>query len=161
MGLAELVVTGAGLFLIATLAWYFFGSKQTARAIQREGVQEVEVTVRGGYSPGVIRVRQGVPLRVVFDRQEAGECTSEVVFADFRIRRSLPAFARTTVELLPDRSGEFGFACGMNMVHGTLVVEPAEDNGGPTESGDDAFKAAAGSLGGAAPAPTMDVHTHE
>jgi P-type Cu+ transporter len=25
---------------------------------------------------------------------------------------------------VPDRAGEFGFACGMNMVHGTLIVEP-------------------------------------
>jgi P-type Cu+ transporter len=37
---------------------------------------------------------------------------------------ALPAFAKTTVELMPDRSGQFGFACGMNMVHGTLIVEP-------------------------------------
>lgn len=27
------------------------------------------------------------------------------------------------VEFVPDKAGEFGFACGMNMVHGTLVVE--------------------------------------
>ena len=36
-----------------------------------DGVQRVEVTVRGGYSPDVIRVRQGVPLEIVFDRQES------------------------------------------------------------------------------------------
>jgi Cu+-exporting ATPase len=33
--------------------------------------------------------------------------------------------AKTAVEFTPDKSGHFGFACGMNMVHGTLVVEPA------------------------------------
>ena len=26
----------------------------------------------------------------------------------------------------PDRAGTFGFACGMNMVHGTLLVDPAD-----------------------------------
>jgi Cu+-exporting ATPase len=108
------------------MVWFFFGPKTARRAIVREGVQEVDVTVRGGYSPSVIRVREGVPLRIVFDRQEGGECTSEVTFPDFRLRRTLPAFARTAVDLLPERTGEFGFACGMNMVHGKLVVEPAD-----------------------------------
>jgi P-type Cu+ transporter len=65
-----------------------------------------------------------VPLRFVFNRQEAGDCTSRVVFPDFGVTRSLAPFARTTLEFTPDRHGEFGFACGMNMVHGTLLVEP-------------------------------------
>ena len=129
----EIIVTAAGVGLAAFLAWYFFGPRESGRAALREGVQEVEVTVRGGYSPNVIRVREGVPLRIVFDRREAGECTSEVVFPDFRLRRALPAFRRTEVQLVPERSGEFGFACGMNMVHGTLLVEP---NDGLAERGD-------------------------
>ena len=123
---SEILVTAGGVALIGALAFFFFGPKQASRADVRDGFQEVEITVKGGYSPSVIKVREGVPLRLVFDRQERGDCTSEVVFSDFRIRRSLPAFAQTTVELTPDRSGKFGFACGMNMVHGTLLVEPAE-----------------------------------
>ena len=130
----EVLVTAGGAVLIGTLAYFFFGPKQARQAEVRGGLQEVEITVKGGYSPSVIRVQEGVPLRLVFDRQERGECTSEVVFPDFRLRRSLPAFARTTIDLMPERSGEFGFACGMNMVHGTLVVAPAEGNGtGPRD----------------------------
>src|SRR5439155_1762505 len=79
---------------------------------------------KGGYAPNLIRVRQSVPLRIVFDRQEGGECTSQVVFPDFALNRSLPAMAKTTVEFTPDKTGKFDFACGMNMVHGSLVVEP-------------------------------------
>ncbi|MEX2420420.1 MAG: cupredoxin domain-containing protein, partial [Actinomycetota bacterium] len=90
-------------------------------------MQEVEITVKGGYAPSLIRVQAGVPLRLIFDRQETGECTSRVVFPDFKVNRSLVPFTRTTVDLLPERSGEFGFACGMNMVHGTLLVEAGTD----------------------------------
>jgi Cu+-exporting ATPase len=129
----EIVVTAAGVGLAGFLAWFFFGPRESGRAALREGIQEVEVTVKGGYSPNVITVREGVPLRIVFDRREGGECTSEVVFPDFRLRRALPAFRRTEVQLVPERSGEFGFACGMNMVHGTLLVEP---NDGAGEEGD-------------------------
>jgi P-type Cu+ transporter len=121
---SEIIVTAGGVALMAFLARYFFGPLESGRATLREGVQEVEVTVKGGYAPSVIRVLEGIPLRITFDRREGGECTSEVVFPDFRLRRTLPAFRRTEVQLVPERSGEFGFACGMNMVHGTLLVEP-------------------------------------
>src|SRR6266851_2186136 len=112
----ELVVIGGGALATALLAWYFFGPRRAGIAQRVGGAQEVRVTVRGGYSPDVVRVQQGVPLRLVFDRQESGECTSHVVFPDFALNRSLPAFTQTTVEVLPDRVGDFGFACGMNMV---------------------------------------------
>ncbi|MGH2656558.1 MAG: heavy metal translocating P-type ATPase [Actinomycetota bacterium] len=136
MGVAELLVTSGGVVLIGLLAWYFFAPRRAVSAVRRGGVQEVEVTVRGGYAPNVIRVRAGVPLRVTFDRRESGECTSEVVFPDFRLRRPLPAFARTTVQLTPQRSGEYGFACGMNMVHGTLLVEADGERSGGDAPGE-------------------------
>ena len=121
-GLDIAVLAGAAL-LSGGLWWFFFGPRQAHLAELRGGVQEVHITVKGGYSPDLVRVRAGAPLRLVFDRQEAGDCTSRVVFSDFGINRALPAFALTTVEFTPEEAGEFGFACGMNMVHGTLLVE--------------------------------------
>ena len=150
MGPAEIAVTLAGLALIAALAWFFFGPKRVSEAEQRGEAQEVEVTVKGGYSPSLIRARAGIPLRLVFDRQEAGDCTSRVVFPDFHVSKSLPAFARTAVEFVPDRSGEFEFACGMNMVHGTLLVE-GDGDGAPAP---DDLSSVAGAAAG-------DGHTHE
>ena len=71
--MAEVLVTAAGAAAIAGLAWFFFGPRKARGAEIRSGRQEVEVTVKGGYSPN-----------------------------------------------------------GMNMVHGTLLVEPAglDANGG-------------------------------
>ncbi len=129
MSVAELIVTLGGFAGIGLLAWFFFGPKQARRAELRGGVQEIEVTVKGGYSPSLIRVQEGVPVRLIFNRQEGSDCTSRVVFPDFRISKSLPAFQRTSVEFTPHKTGEFGFACGMNMVHGTLVVEAAAAEG--------------------------------
>ena len=125
----EILVTGLGVALIALLSWFFFGPKQGRRAELRGAMQEVEITVKGGYSPNLIRVKEGVPLRLIFDRQENSDCSSRVVFPDFGVSTSLAAFGRTTVELMPVRTGEFGFACGMNMLHGTLVVEAGNGSG--------------------------------
>src|SRR5215469_8712140 len=106
MTVQDVVVVAAALALIGGLAWFFFGPRR-ARAAELVGdVQQVRVTVRGGYSPDLVRARQGVPLRVVFDRQESGECSSRVVLSDFAVNRPLPAFAQTTVQLVPDRAGE-------------------------------------------------------
>ncbi|MGG7569363.1 heavy metal translocating P-type ATPase [Streptomyces sirii] len=125
MGAVDISVLIAAAVVIAGLGWFFFGPRRARTAWLEGGVQRVEVTVRGGYRPDVIRARQGVPLELVFDRQESGECTSRVVFPDLRVSAGLPAYARTTVRVSPDRAGSFGFACGMNMIHGTLLVEPA------------------------------------
>ena len=125
----EILVTGLGVAVIGLLGWFFFGPKQARRAELRGGMQEVEITVKGGYSPNLIRVKEGVALRLIFDRQENSDCSSRVVFPDFGVSKSLAAFGRTTVELMPTRTGEFGFACGMNMLHGTIVVEAGNGSG--------------------------------
>jgi len=65
-----------------------------------------------------------VPLRLVFERREDGDCSAQVVFPDFAVSRDLAPFASTTVELRPDRPGRFEFTCGMRMLRGTLLVEP-------------------------------------
>ncbi len=122
MPVAELMVTLGGLGAIALLAWFFFGPKQAQAARVKGNIQEIEITVKGGYAPDIIRVQKDIPLRLVFNRQEAGDCSARVVFPDFQVSKTLAAFAKTTLEFTPDKAGEFGFACGMNMVHGTLIV---------------------------------------
>src|SRR6516165_265118 len=134
MDASAIVVALAAAAAIAGLGWFFFGPRKAHTAQLAGGVQRLEVTVRGGYSPEVIRLRQGVPAELTFDRQESGDCTSRVVFPDLRVSAALPAFSQTTVRLDPVRAGTFGFACGMNMIHGTLIVEPAET--GPDDGGD-------------------------
>ena len=123
----DIAIVVGGAALVAFLWWFFFGPKRSSAASVVGGAQEVAITVKGGYSPSVIRVTEGVPLRLVFDRQEAGDCTSRVVFSDFGVSKSLPAFGTATLEFTPDEVGRFDFTCGMNMVHGTLVVEPDDD----------------------------------
>lgn len=150
MGVADVVVVVFAALLIAALVWFFFGPRRARMARLEGGVQRVEVTVHGGYSPSVIKVRQGVPVELVFDRQESGECTSRVVFPDLRVSAGLPAYARTTVRLRPGQAGSFGFACGMNMIHGTLLVEPADGSSATEVTPDGGREGAAATAAGAA-----------
>jgi plastocyanin domain-containing protein len=121
----EVAVIVGGLALIALTLWYFFGPRERVAATTAAGgVQEIQVTVKGGYAPDVIVVKQNRPVRLDFYRDETASCSEQVRFPDFGIARDLPAFKTTPVEFTPDKAGEFTFTCGMNMMRGKLVVEP-------------------------------------
>jgi Cu+-exporting ATPase len=129
MTAVDSAVVLTGLVLIAVLAWYFFAPR-TATQVQVEGGRQVvDVTVKGGYSPSLIRVEAGTPLRLRFHRQENSDCTSRVVFPDLRRSASLAAFGTTTLDLDITEPGEYSWACGMNMLHGTLVAEAPGGSG--------------------------------
>ena len=101
------------LLVTAGVLWFFFAPRKAYRAPLRDGVQEAVVEVKGGYNPAVIEAEAGMPLRLIFDRKEDGECSSHVVFSDFGVDLALPAFRTTTLTLHPDQPGEYPFACGI------------------------------------------------
>ena len=135
MSVSQYVVTAVGLAAIVWVLWYFLFSKGSqALAPTVAGVQEVRVLVKGGYTPDTIVVRAGEPVRLQFYRDETADCSERVVFEDFGIDAPLPAFQTTPVEFTPEEAGEFRFRCGMNMLKGLLVVEPATADRRPSTS---------------------------
>ena len=126
MDTTEILVVIGGVAAIGLVLWYFFGEREAVAATtDASGVQQVSITVKGGYSPDVVTVKEGRPVRLDFYRDETSSCSEEVVFGDFGIARALPAYQTTSIEFTPDKTGEFTWTCGMNMLRGKLVVEPA------------------------------------
>lgn len=124
MDSAEALVLAGAVAMIAIVLWYFFGEREkVAASVTDTGVQEIKITVKGGYSPDVIVVKRGVPVKLEFFRDETASCSDKVILGDFGIARDLPAYKTTAIEFTPDKAGEFSFTCGMNMLHGKLVVE--------------------------------------
>jgi plastocyanin domain-containing protein len=126
-GTEWLVVLG-GIGAIAGVNWYFFVAGRSPAAAAAAvssgaGAQEQVITVDGGYSPAVVRVKAGRPVRLVFDRKDTGGCSEEVVFPDFGVRRFLPTGQKTVVEVTPSRAGRYDFTCGMSMLRGAIVAE--------------------------------------
>ena len=125
----EWFVVLAGLVAIAWVNWYFFMAGRTSAvagvAPEGDGAGSLEqvITVDGGYSPAVVRVKTGRPVRLVFDRRDTGSCSDEVVFPEFGIRRFLPTGKKTIVELTPPKAGRYDFTCGMSMLRGAIVAE--------------------------------------
>lgn len=121
----QITVVLAGLILSVLIAWYFwFAPKaQTRAAVSESGAQEVAITVKGGYTPDVIVVKAGRPVRLTFTRQESAACSEKVLFPDFNQNALLPEGERVTLEFTPQKAGEYGFQCQMGMLRGKLIVE--------------------------------------
>lgn len=122
---AQWAVTALGVAAIVWELWYFLAPRPRGRATAPHGVQEFHVTVKGGYTPDTIVVQAGKPVRLQFYRDETVDCSERVVFENFGIDQELPSFQTTAVEFTPKEAGEYPFRCGMSMLKGLLVVEPA------------------------------------
>ncbi|KRK66979.1 hypothetical protein FC79_GL001749 [Lentilactobacillus buchneri DSM 20057] len=124
-GFLKIVVLIAGLALIGFIGWWFFGKHQVAQtnAKVNDDQQIVDVEVKGGYSPEVVVLKQGVPATLNFTRTDSSSCLDRVVFSDFGINQALPQNQKESVEIDTSQSGEFQWACGMDMFHGKLVIK--------------------------------------
>ncbi|MBD2307259.1 cupredoxin domain-containing protein [Chroococcidiopsis sp. FACHB-1243] len=119
-------VTVGGLGLIRLELWWFLLSKPKSRqASAVGGIQEVTVTVDGGYEPRLVVVSAGQPVRLNFYRKDPSSCLEEVRFPDFHIAQELPLNRVTPIEFTPDKPGKYEFTCGMNMFRGAIEVQGA------------------------------------
>lgn len=119
MSLDKLIVLILGVVGIIFTYWFFLMKKENVVVAENE----IDITVGGGYNPGVISIPKGKTTKLNFFRKDPSDCLEEVVLSDFKIRKSLPLNKKVTIEITPQRSGEFNFSCGMNMFHGKLIVK--------------------------------------
>ncbi len=124
MTTTQIIVTLVGFGVIGWIVWYFWlwKGEAVAAGVGAGGIQEVDVTVKGGYQPAAIEVKAGRPLRLNFTRREASLCGEEVVLPEFGKRAHLPENTTVGIEITPTSAGEYEFTCGMNMYKGKLIV---------------------------------------
>lgn len=127
----NIFLIAVAIVIAAALTWlilkFFFTPQQGEEGTLEGNQQSAVIIVQGGYSPSVVTMRAGIPITLTFDRRETGECTSHVVFSDLGLDAMLPGNDITDVTLPALPSGEYPFACGMNMVHGLLRVTENPD----------------------------------
>ena len=86
-------------------------------------IQAVRVVVtKDGFKPASFTVRKDIPVQLTFVRQVEVTCVTEVVIPNYNIRRELPLKEPVLMEFTPTKTGNIGFACGMNMQRGNIVV---------------------------------------
>ena len=125
MSITNMLVILGGIVLIGGIAWFFWGPRKSGvrAAVTSRGYQEAMILVKGGYTPDVIVVQHGKPVRFNFRREETAACSEMVIFNDFGKSAHLPTGETVPVEFLPEQPGEYEFTCQMGMLRGKLIVE--------------------------------------
>jgi plastocyanin domain-containing protein len=77
-----------------------------------------------GFAPARVKVPQGKPVTLVFERKTDKTCAKEIVLevGGQKIERALPLDTPVEVVVTFRQAGELTYACGMDMVRGTIVV---------------------------------------
>jgi plastocyanin len=96
------------------------GPPTSGTAIVESGVQKISVEVTTVYNPNSIKLKAGVPAEITFSQAQG--CTQVVQSADLGFSEDLSAGPKT-VKLAGLQPGTYAFSCGMQMVHGQIVVE--------------------------------------
>lgn len=123
MNAVSIIVNVLGLAAIVLIVWYFWlYRREGVQVAEVAGVQQVPITVKGGYDPDVIVVRQGRPVRLLFTRQESSLCSEMVIFDKIGQSAKLPEGETIAVEFTPQESGEIPFQCQMGMLRGKIIV---------------------------------------
>jgi plastocyanin domain-containing protein len=111
------------LFLATSLCLPINVQAQRQAKPEQPAVQKVTVALtEKGYEPTVLKLRRGVPAQVTFIRKVSATCATQIVIADYDIKRALPLDEPVLVEFTPKKTGTFAFTCGMGMLRGSLVV---------------------------------------
>lgn len=119
MTIDKVFVGVGGVISILFVYWFFFMKKEQVV----EADDSIDILVEGGYKPSTISVPFGKTTKINFLRKDSNSCLNEVILADFKIKRDLPMNEKVTVEVTPDKKGNFDFSCGMGMFHGKLIVK--------------------------------------
>jgi hypothetical protein len=97
------------------------GPATTGTATTSGNVQKISVDVsKGYYDPSTIQLKSGVPAEITFSASSG--CTGQVQSQDLGFSADLTQ-GPATVKLPALSAGTYTFACGMNMVRGTITVK--------------------------------------
>lgn len=119
MSIDKIIVLAFSVFGIVFTYWFFLMKKEKEVVVS----DSVDIIVEGGYNPQVISIPFGKTTQLNFIRKDRNSCLEEVVLGDFKIRKYLPVNKKVTVSVTPEKKGEFGYSCGMNMFHGKIIVK--------------------------------------
>ncbi len=108
------------LSLVAVVCVSGCRARQEAPAAPRE----VQLTVTDrGFEPAQTVVKRGQFVTLVVTRKTDQTCATEIMIPRLNRREALPLDQPVRIEIAGGVADTLNFACGMNMLAGTLVAE--------------------------------------
>ena len=112
------------LMVAASLLMAVGCSKKAAEPVKPPEPREIAITVeKMSYSPASVEASANEELKFVFTRVSESRCGEEIVFPDYGIKKTLPLNQPVEVAIKTKAAGTIGFACGMDMMKGAIIVQ--------------------------------------
>jgi plastocyanin domain-containing protein len=108
------------ILIVALLA---FGAL-TVNAADKTAAQIVQLSVtEKGFEPDKISVKPGTHVILKVTRKTDSTCATQIKISEKKIKKDLPLNKEVSVDVGTLEKGKIGFACGMDMISGFIVVE--------------------------------------
>lgn len=92
-----------------------------SKAILKDGIQTINMTADGrGYTPNVLYVKKGVPVKWIIDGKQITSCNNAIVVPSLNIKQQLNN-GENVIEFTPTDK-DLNFSCWMGMIRGVIKV---------------------------------------
>ena len=111
-----------GTMALATILAGMSATAGAAPAEKRE--QRIVITVtKNGFELAAVHLKPGRPVRLVVTRKVERTCATDIVIKEYGIKKPLPLNKAVEVRFTPRKPGAIRYACAMDMIAGSLIVE--------------------------------------
>ena len=93
-------------------------------ATMGDGVQTIETSLSGGYTPITVTVGTPVKWTISATKKTLTSCNRTIEIPEFEIEKTLSA-GDNVIEFTPTKAGTFTYTCWMGMIRSTITVTEA------------------------------------
>lgn len=120
-----LSLAGVNLLAAGTPITQTSTQKSTAlhsKAELQDGVQILHMAAtRTGYTPNVLYVQKGIPVKWVVSGEQVTSCNNEIIVPSMKIEQKLKRGSETVIDFTPE-DRDINFSCWMGMLRGVIKV---------------------------------------
>ncbi len=117
----SIVLIGGTLYFVSDKSTSSGSGGATQNTEIRDGVQYVNITAKGGYSPRSSQVKAGIPTKLVVKTDGTYDCTASLVVRSVGFQKILQPTGEEIIDLGTPKSGEkIQGVCGMGMYNFAL-----------------------------------------
>lgn len=117
----SITLTGGILYFVSDKSTSSGDGSVTQNTEVQDGVQYVNITAKGGYSPRSSQVKAGIPTKLVVKTDGTYDCSSSLVVGSVGFQKILQPTGEEIIDLGTPKAGDkVQGVCGMGMYNFTV-----------------------------------------
>ncbi len=115
----SLVLIGGTLYFVSDKSEFSDdGVVQSQNVEVKDGVQYVTVTAKGGYSPRITKIKEGLPTKLIVKTDGTYDCSVSLVVRSLGFQKILQPTGEEIIDLGTPKAGDkIQGVCGMGMYY--------------------------------------------